>query len=115
MGTPALPTVHAALGGHEIIEEAGIVPIRARNAALTERLIERARAAGFRVRCAPDAAARSAIVMIAHADPGTAVGRLMAKNIIVDWRPGYVRVSPHFYNTDEEIDLVVDELAAGRQ
>jgi selenocysteine lyase/cysteine desulfurase len=32
----------------------------------------------------------------------------------VDWRPGHVRVSPHFYNTEEEIDRVVDALARTR-
>jgi selenocysteine lyase/cysteine desulfurase len=113
LGTPALPTVHAALGGQEIIDEIGVGAIRERDALLTERLIARARDAGFRVRCAPAASHRSAIVMIAHAEPGAAVGRLAERAIIVDSRPGYVRVSPHFYNTEEEIDSVVDVLAEG--
>lgn len=112
LGTPALPTVHTALGGHEIIEEVGIDRIRQRNRHLTERLIRRARSAGMVVRCAEPAEARSAIVMIGHDDPAGAVDRLAARNIIVDWRPGYVRISPHFYNTDEEVDLVVDALAS---
>jgi kynureninase len=113
LGTPALPTVHSALGGQEIIDEIGVPAIRQRNAALTERLIARARDAGFRVRCAPAAAQRSAVVMIAHEDPMGAVARLAARDIIVDARPGYVRVSPHFYNTEGEIDRVVDALVEG--
>jgi kynureninase len=115
LGTPALPTVHAALGGHEIIEEVGIDAIRQRNRHLTERMIGRARSAGMVVRCAEDADARSAIVMIGHDDPAGAVGTLAARDIIVDWRPGFVRISPHFYNTDEEVDLVVDALAELRR
>jgi selenocysteine lyase/cysteine desulfurase len=103
--------VHSALGGQEIIDEIGIERIRARNAALTERLIAGARAAGMRVRCAPDAAQRSAIVMIAHTDPAAAVQRLADAQVIVDWRPGYVRVSPHFYNTESEIDEALEILA----
>lgn len=114
LGTPALPTVHSALGGHEIIEEVGIDVIRQRNRHLTERLIRRARSAGMVVRCADSAEARSAIVMIAHDDPAGAVDMLAARDVIVDWRPGYVRVSPHFYNSDEEVDLVVDALASRR-
>lgn len=108
MGTPALPTVHAALGGGEIIEEAGVAAIRERNSMLTERLIDRVTAEGMRVRCAKKASERSAIVMIAHDDPGGVVGRLAERDVIVDWRPGYVRFSPHFYNTESEIDFAID-------
>jgi selenocysteine lyase/cysteine desulfurase len=108
MGTPALPTVHAALGGGEIIEEAGVAAIRERNSMLTEQLIGRVTAEGMRVRCARNASERSAIVMIAHDDPGGMVGRLAERDVIVDWRPGYVRFSPHFYNTESEIDFAID-------
>ncbi|HEX7118814.1 MAG TPA: aminotransferase class V-fold PLP-dependent enzyme [Longimicrobiales bacterium] len=41
LGTPALPTVHSALGGQEIVDEVGVASIRRRNQALTERLIDR--------------------------------------------------------------------------
>lgn len=114
MGTPALPTVHAALGGQEIIDEIGVDAIRARNAALTERLIGRARDAGFRMRLAPEPERRSAIIMIADDDPGAAVRHLEERRIIVDWRPGFVRISPHFYNTEDEVDELIDELSAWR-
>lgn len=115
LGTPALPTAHAALGAQEIVDEIGIDNIRARNAHLTELLIERARADGFDVRCAADAAQRSAIVMVAHDDPAAAVRHLAGRGIIVDHRPGYVRISPHFYNTEEEIERVTHELAGTRR
>lgn len=115
LGTPAVPTVHAALGGQSIIDEVGMPAIRARNQMLTERLIDGVRANGFRVRCANEPAARSAIVMVAHDDPGRLVAALAARNIIVDWRPGYVRFSPHFYNTETEIDEAVAALAEGAQ
>jgi kynureninase len=115
MGTPALPTLHAALGGQEIIDEVGIDAIRERNAMLTERRVEGARARGFRLRCAADPAQRSAIVMVAHPDPGTAVARLAEQDIIVDFRPGYVRISPHFYNVESEIDQVLDALETGNR
>ncbi|MFW6078906.1 MAG: aminotransferase class V-fold PLP-dependent enzyme, partial [Gemmatimonadota bacterium] len=111
LGTPALPTVHSALGGLEIVDEIGVDRIHDRDRALTERLIEAARAAGFRLRTAPEPDARSAIVMIAHHAPAAAVERLAARGIIVDHRPGHVRVSPHFYNTEDEVDRVVEALA----
>ncbi len=111
LGTPALAAVHAALAAQAIIDEVGVPTIRARNAALTERLIERCAENGLRVRAAPLASQRSAIVMIEHADPGGAVTELARAGIVVDWRPGCVRVSPHFYNTEDEVDRVVAALA----
>ncbi len=114
LGTPALHTVHTALGGQQIIDEIGVPAIRERNRGLTERLIDRARNAGFQLRVADDPAARSAIVMIAADAPHHAVAHLERAGIIVDARPGHVRVSPHFYNTGDEVDGVVDELAAWR-
>lgn len=110
MGTPALATVHTALGGQEIVDEVGIDRIVARNRALTDRLVEGAGAAGLETRTA-EPARRSAIVMVRHDDPPTAVRALSDQGVIVDHRPGFVRVSPHFYNTEDEIDRCVEVLA----
>jgi len=111
MGTPALPTVHTALGGQEIVDEVGIDAIVERNRHLTGHLITRCEERGFRLRLAgPDH--RSAIVMVHHDDPPGAVRHLADHDVIVDHRPGYVRVSPHFYNTEEEVDRCVDVLAS---
>ena len=110
MGTPALPTVHTALGGQEIIDEVGLDLVVSRNRSLTEYLVNRCTEAGFQLRLA-DADHRSAIVMVRHTDPPAAVAHLADNGIIVDHRPGFVRVSPHFYNTEEEIDRCVDVLS----
>lgn len=111
MGTPSVATVHTALGGQEIIDEVGVDTIVRRNRRLTLRLIEECRSAGFSLRLAePDQ--RTAIVMIEHDDPSGAVTHLASEGVIVDYRPGYVRVSPHFYNTIEEVDRCVEVLAA---
>jgi kynureninase len=115
MGTPALTTAHSALGGHEIIDEVGMDVVRARNSELTERLIAGVQHEGFKVRGAATREARSAIVMVADDYPGAAVAFLAERNIIVDWRPGYVRVSPHFYNTEAEIDEVIGALGEWRR
>ncbi len=111
LGTPALPTVHTALGGQEIIDEVGIKAIRDRNRALTEHLVERAGESGHDLTVAPDPSDRSAIVMVRHADPAAAVQYLAERGIIVDHRLGHVRVSPHFYNNVEEIDRCIEALA----
>ncbi len=109
LGTPALPTIHTALGGQEIIDEVGMEAIIERNRMLTDHLIGAARAAGMSLTLA-DTDHRTFIVMIQHDDPSGAVKHLAANDIIVDHRPGHIRVSPHFYNTTEEIDLCVEIL-----
>lgn len=114
LGTPALPTVHAALGGQEIVDEVGIDAIHARNRALVARLTAGLEEEGFAVRAAPDPERRSAIVMVRHEDPPGAVAFLADRGVIVDARPGHVRVSPHFYNTLDEMDVLVGGLVAHR-
>ena len=110
MGTPALPTVHTALGGQEILSEIGADRVIERNQALTAYVIDRLGAAGFDLTVATDPESRTNIVMVRHPDPPGAVARLAEEGIIVDHRPGHVRVSPHFYNTTEELDRFVEAL-----
>ncbi|HEX5724781.1 MAG TPA: aminotransferase class V-fold PLP-dependent enzyme [Longimicrobiaceae bacterium] len=112
MGTPAVPTVYTALGGLEIFAEAGEARIFARVKALAEDLVERLRAAGFDLRVANDPARRSAILLVKHPDAPGAVHALAEQGIIVDYRAGTVRVSPHFYNTPEENERFVEALRA---
>lgn len=103
MGTPALPTVHTALGGQEILEEVGTSAIFQRNRELASLLISGCEERGYPLTIPEDQNQRSAIVMIRHQDPPGAVEFLARQGIIVDHRPGHIRVSPHFYNTEEEI------------
>ena len=112
VGTPALPTIHTALGGQEILDEVGMEAVVARNRALTDRLVDGCRDAGLEL-AVPEPDRRSAIVMVRHADPPGTVARLAERGIIVDHRPGFVRVSPHVYNTEAEVDRCVEALAEG--
>ena len=114
LGTPALATVHTALGGQDIIDEVGVEAIRARNVTLTERLIEGCKAAGFATRVTDEADERSAIVPVRHPTPADAVKHLADRGIIVDSRPGVVRASPHFYNTTDEVNEFVEVLRKAR-
>ena len=112
MGTPALPTVHTALGGQEIVDEVGMKAIEARNRSLTQTLVAGCESAGFSLTIAGDPDHRSAIVMVRHPDPPGAVAHLAKSGIIVDHRPGHVRVSPHFYNTEKEIAFLLETLSS---
>ncbi|TVR60714.1 MAG: aminotransferase class V-fold PLP-dependent enzyme [Gemmatimonadales bacterium] len=111
MGTPALPTVHTALGGQAILEEVGMEVVEARNRLLTRYLEEALEGEGFAMRRASDPAHRTAIVMVRHPHPAETVKALAEEGIIVDHRPGHVRISPHFFNTTDEVDRIVAALA----
>src|ERR1043166_4786142 len=111
LGTPSLAAVYAQLGGLDYIEEIGVRAIRRVTAGLTEDLIERARERGFRPKVAPRAADRSAIVMLPAADPAAGVRRLAAAGIVADARPGHVRLSPFFYNLQDDHVAALEQLA----
>jgi kynureninase len=111
LGTPSLAAVYAQLGGLEYIDEIGIPAIRRVTAALTEDLIGKARERGFRPHIAARADERSAIVMLPAADPAAAVRHLAAGGIIGDARPGHVRLSPFFYNVQDDYVTALERLA----
>jgi selenocysteine lyase/cysteine desulfurase len=111
LGTPALAAVYAQLGGLDYVDEIGVPAIRRITAALTEDLIARARARGFQPKVAPRSDDRSAIVMLPVADPSAAVRHLAAGGIIADARPGHVRLSPFFYNVQDDHVSALERLA----
>lgn len=112
LGTPALASVYAQLGGLEYIEEIGVPTIRDVTAGLTEDLIVTLRSAGFKPRVAADPRERSAIVMVPMQDPAASVRHLAAGGIIADTRPGHVRFSPFFYNVQEDHARATERLAS---
>lgn len=110
-GTPNVPALYAARAGYEIVASIGVPVIRERSLQLTRRLIDHAKAAGFRINT-PDAdAERAGAVIVDVPDGYAAAQELIRRNVIVDYRPGAgIRMSPHFYNTEEEIDRAMDVL-----
>ncbi len=112
-GTPAIPALYAARSGYEIIAEVGVERIRAKSVRQTSKLIELAHEAGFRVNSPvrPDERGGSVVMDIPN---GAAVTReLVRRNFLVDFRPGAgIRVAPHFYSTDEELELTIREMRA---
>jgi kynureninase len=119
-GTPAIPSLYANEPGIEIIAQVGVENIRRKSMRQTARLIELAEEAGFKVNTPRDPAQRGGTVTL-EPDPTCSyeISReLLARNILVDYRPqAGIRLSPHFYNSDEElyqaIDAIKDILADG--
>lgn len=111
MGTPAVPTIYTANGGMEIVKEISVESICERTRYLTNDLIARAREKGWTVRAPGEPERRSSIVMLELERPGEIVQGLLERNIITDYRPGLLRVSPYFYNTIEENAIVIEAIS----
>jgi kynureninase len=110
-GTPALPTIHTASGGLDIVLEIGVQRIYERTRVLTNDLVERVKAKGWQLRSPEDEHQRSSIVMLALDRPDEIVEQLVARRFIVDYRPGLLRISPYFYNTLAENEAIVEEIS----
>jgi kynureninase len=110
-GSPAIPALYAAQSGYRIINEIGVEAIREKSVRQTTRLIELAEEAGFRVTSPHDATQRGGTITIALEHAASIASELIRREVIVDHRPGAgIRISPHFYTTDEELELVISEM-----
>ena len=110
-GSPAIPALYAAESGYRIINEIGVDKIREKNMRQTDYLFNLAEEAGFTVTSPRDVKQRGGTITIAHEHAGAITKELIHREFIVDYRPGAgIRVSPHFYTTDEELELVVKEM-----
>jgi kynureninase len=110
-GTPNIPGLYAAQSGYEIIGEVGVENIRAKSIRQTSRLIALAEEAGFGVNSPKDPAQRGGTVSVDVPNGYEVTQELLRRDFLVDYRPGAgIRIAPHFYTKDEELDLVVQEI-----
>ncbi|MFL5618723.1 MAG: aminotransferase class V-fold PLP-dependent enzyme [Gemmatimonadaceae bacterium] len=108
-GTPVIPALFAATEGPRILREAGIDAVRAKSMRQTDRLIALADARGHPVVAPRDAARRGGTVAFDVPHAREVSRALLARDVIVDYRPGAgIRVAPHFYTSDSELDTVVE-------
>ncbi len=107
-GTPVIPALYASAEGPKILRRAGIAAIRAKSIRQTTRVIEMADARGFTVRAPRDPERRGGTVAVDMPHAYEMSQYLLARDIIVDFRPGAgIRIAPHFYTTDEEVEQVM--------
>jgi len=110
-GTPQIPALYACQPGLEIIHKVGVDRIREKSVRQTERLIAGALQRGWRVNSPRDSVERGGTVSVDCPHAKEVKNELIARNVMVDYRPGAgVRLSPHFYNRDEEIDFALAQI-----
>jgi kynureninase len=110
-GTPNVPALYSARSGYEIVGEIGVAAIRDKSLRQTARLMELADEAGIRVNTCRDAARRGGVVTLDVPNGMEVTRELARREVLVDYRPAAgIRVAPHFYTTDEEVERVVTEI-----
>lgn len=114
-GSPGVASFLAATAGYEIIQEVGVPTIRAHSQRLTKLLWTWLAERGFGIHSPTNPAQRGGTLTVSLKpdENGPAfVKALEARGIIVDHRPeAGLRVSPHFYTLEEELEEFVDALA----
>ncbi|HWC96747.1 MAG TPA: aminotransferase class V-fold PLP-dependent enzyme [Candidatus Sulfopaludibacter sp.] len=107
-GTPNIPALYSARSGYEIVNEIGVAAIREKSIRQTARLLALADEAGIAVRTCRDPGKRGGVVVFDVPNGREVTQELIRREILVDYRPqAGIRVAPHFYTADEELDLTV--------
>ena len=115
-GTPTLPQAWTAAAGMELIAEVGVPTIRAHNQQLARGLIEGLDGLGLELLSPREDASRGGLVRTripGGADEAKRVlHALFERDVVVDSRGDALRISPHFFNNDEDIQVCLRELKA---
>ncbi len=115
-GTPNVPALYAARAGYEIVASIGVPAIREKSLRLTRRIIDHATRAGYTINTPVDDAERGGAVILDVPNGEAVAEDLLRRNIIIDYRPDAgIRISPHFYNDEDDVDeamRVLDDIVA---
>ena len=107
-GTWAVPSNYAALAGLELVLGVGVAQIQERLRDLTGYVLDRCAAAGVRTFTPAERERRCGIVTLESASPEEVESGLLADGVIVDSRPGRVRLSPHWCVSEVELERGMD-------
>ncbi|MGD8545966.1 MAG: aminotransferase class V-fold PLP-dependent enzyme [Candidatus Bathyarchaeota archaeon] len=110
IGSPSFISLIGATEAMKMLLKFGIWNIQKRILDLTKYLIESLKSEGFELQTPEDPQYRSGIINFKIDNPLEVCQNLTDKGVIVSARAHGIRVSPHFYNTKEEIDQLIEEI-----
>ena len=103
-GTPGIASLHAIQPGVDIIAQVGVPAIREKSMRQTALIIDLADELGYEVVSPRDAERRAGTVTVNPPHAFEVSNELLARDIKIDFRPkAGIRIAPHFYNSDSEI------------
>jgi len=110
-GSPSVPALYAARAGYEIVNQVGIAAIREKSLRMTELLISLADEQELTVNSPRKASERGGTVCVDFDGSEAAHHKVIERGYIIDWRPNCgIRISPHFYNSEEEVRGIMAEI-----
>ena len=109
-GTPPVPAIYAGIAGMELMEEIGIAETREHVLGLHERLLAGLDELGARVVTPREPERRGALLCVACRDAPALVEALDRDGIVTSSRDDNLRISPHAYNSTDDIDAVLAAL-----
>ena len=110
-GTPGIASLHAIQPGVDIVAEIGVTAIRQKSIRQTGMIIDLADRAGYEIISPRDPATRAGTVTVNPPHAYEVSCELLARGIKIDYRPSAgIRIAPHFYNTDQEIQQAMDAI-----
>lgn len=113
-GSP--PTLGTAAFGAavDLLHEIGPTTVTARLMEINDRLAEGLRRLGAEIVSPWNPEQRSGIVVFRLGETPSLYDRLTKDGFVVRLRGGGIRVAPHFYNSDDQIDRLIDVVAGAR-
>jgi len=114
-GTPPVPSIYAGVAGMKLIQSVGLEKIRAAIGEITGALKEGAMRRGFNLASPADPDKHGALITLRSHKVDLLVKRLEAEGIITSSRDNNLRVSPHFYNNQRDVDVLMDCLTKHKE
>ena len=111
-GTPTVPSTYPVAAGLNLLLEVGVDRAWHHTSTLHDML--RAGIAELGGRVVTPASAHGAMLAVASTDENALVAAMGADGIIVSNRDGNVRISPHFYNNDADVERALASLRTHR-
>jgi selenocysteine lyase/cysteine desulfurase len=113
-GTPPVPAIYAGIAGMELMEEIGIAETREHVLALQERLVDGLDELGAKLATPRLPERRGALICVRSTDAPALVAELDGEGIVTSSRDGNLRISPHAYNSFDDVGVVLEALSRRR-
>jgi selenocysteine lyase/cysteine desulfurase len=113
-GTPPVPNIYAGIAGIRLMREIGVAETAEHVRGLNDLLLEGLDDLGAKVVTPRDPDLRGPLVTVASSDVGALVEALAADDVVLSSRDDNLRISPHCYNSTEDIRALLDSLARHR-